>query len=226
MHEAEPYGHLLVNGKQVSEGQLAALTGIPAREAGPLLAQLEDAGVFTRTDEGVITSRCMVRDAVRSAEGARTGKLGGNPTLKGGVKGEDKGADNAPDNAEDNAEDNGGPSPRSQRPESRIQNQKDPDFLIYEDSPSAFLDEKPQGQSLAPPRRARRFGEASPWTPEQKRAAWQSRVCTWAQAELSIEAYANFLEGWANGERWAQLKAEEFSAAMNAARSRKAQERT
>jgi hypothetical protein len=50
---------------------------------------------------------------------------------------------------------------------------------------------------------------------------WTTRVCAWAQAQLSAEAYANFLMGWANGERWASRKATAFSAALNAAQVRK-----
>src|SRR5437868_11970261 len=68
MHEAEPYGYLLVNGKPVTEAQLAALTGVAAPELAELITELDAAGVFSRTAEGVITSRRMIRDAVRAEE--------------------------------------------------------------------------------------------------------------------------------------------------------------
>ncbi|MFA6134710.1 MAG: hypothetical protein WC869_11910 [Phycisphaerae bacterium] len=69
MHEAEPYGCLLVNGKPPSPAQLAAMLGGTARQVETLMAELEAAGVFSRDDEGVVYSRRMVRDQAASLEG-------------------------------------------------------------------------------------------------------------------------------------------------------------
>lgn len=81
MHEATPYGHLLVHGQTPNEGQLASLTGTPIAEFNDLVAELERMGVFSRTKEGVIYSRKLVRMAAKSAKARKIGKLGGNPTL-------------------------------------------------------------------------------------------------------------------------------------------------
>lgn len=81
MHEATPYGHLLVHGQTPNEGQLASLTGISAAELQQYLPELERMGVFSRTKEGVIYSRKLVRMEAKSAKARKKGKLGGNPTL-------------------------------------------------------------------------------------------------------------------------------------------------
>lgn len=82
-HAAEPYGHVLVNGKAVTPRQLAVLVGSNAKEIEGLLTELEEAGVFSRTEAGAIYSRRMVRDKAASDAGTAAGKQGGNPALKG-----------------------------------------------------------------------------------------------------------------------------------------------
>lgn len=104
MHEAVPRGSLLVNEKQVNEKQLAALCGVSSRDVTACLAQLEDAGVFSREENGTIYSRRMRRDEQKAQTDKANGKAGGNPTLKGGV--------NPPDKAQI-------PEARSQKPEER-----------------------------------------------------------------------------------------------------------
>lgn len=99
MHEAEPRGSLLINGRQPSARQIAILARCTPDEAVAALRELEDAGVFDRDDEGVIVSRKMKRDEEKSAKAKADGAKGGNPTLKNeaarandnpGVKGQDK----------------------------------------------------------------------------------------------------------------------------------------
>jgi hypothetical protein len=84
MHDAEPYGHLLVNGKAPTTKQLAAILGDSEKELKNLLVELESAGVFSKTEAGVITSRRMVRDEEKAREDANNGRRGGNPWVKGG----------------------------------------------------------------------------------------------------------------------------------------------
>lgn len=85
MHEAEPYGHLLVNGKRISPRQIGQIVGAATDQVTACLKELEEAGVFSRTEDGVPFSRRMVRDNEASIQGAINGKRGGNPALKGGV---------------------------------------------------------------------------------------------------------------------------------------------
>lgn len=85
MNRATPYGHLLINGRAPTDRKLAALVGASEKEVTAALRELEEEGVFSRTPEGVIVSRRMLKDKVASDRGKRTGTLGGNPTLTGGV---------------------------------------------------------------------------------------------------------------------------------------------
>jgi DNA-binding Lrp family transcriptional regulator len=81
MHQAEPYGHLVVNGQAIPSRTLARMVGASVREVDRWLGELEVAGVFDREGEAIV-SRRMVRDErVRKAR-ADGGKLGGNPALK------------------------------------------------------------------------------------------------------------------------------------------------
>lgn len=68
-HAAEPYGHVTINGKPATTKQLANIIGAQERDVIRLLVELEEAGVFSRTIEGMIFSRRMVRDAAKSEEG-------------------------------------------------------------------------------------------------------------------------------------------------------------
>lgn len=81
MHEASPYGHLLVAGQSPTDAQLAVLTGAPSEQIPELLGELEEAGVFSRTKEGVIYSRKMTDMAKKAAVARKNGKTGGNPSL-------------------------------------------------------------------------------------------------------------------------------------------------
>lgn len=79
MHEAEPYGHLLIDGKKPSLADIGALIGRPKAEVTKAFLELGGRGVFSQTDDGVVFSRRMVRDHERSEEGRRqVEKRGGN----------------------------------------------------------------------------------------------------------------------------------------------------
>jgi len=82
MHEAVPYGHLFVSGHSPTDAQLAVLAGAPPDQVPDLLGELESAGVFSRTKEGVIYSRKMTRTAKKAAIARKNGKNGGNPSLR------------------------------------------------------------------------------------------------------------------------------------------------
>lgn len=81
MHKGAPYGHLTINGKQPTTRQIAMMASATEREASKLLVELEAAGVFSRTEDGTIYNRRMVRDKAVSQKGREDGKRGGNPAL-------------------------------------------------------------------------------------------------------------------------------------------------
>lgn len=84
MHQADPYGHLKVNGKVILPPNLARIIGATLAETEGYLTELEEAGVFSRGGDGCIFSRRMIRDEQLRQVRAAGGKLGGNPRLKGG----------------------------------------------------------------------------------------------------------------------------------------------
>lgn len=89
-HECEPYGHLTVNGKAMSAAQIGRHTGLTERECQRLIAELDDAGVSSRTEDGTIYSRRMVRDEdlrQRRAEGGKAGSEHGAKGAEHGHKG-------------------------------------------------------------------------------------------------------------------------------------------
>jgi hypothetical protein len=88
MHEATPRGSLRINGRPVTDKQMAALAGVA--DVTRLLSEMEEAGVFSRSEDGTIYSRRMMRDEEKAAQDKANGKQGGNPTLKGGVNPQDK----------------------------------------------------------------------------------------------------------------------------------------
>jgi hypothetical protein len=108
MHEAEPRGNLLVNGRAVEARQLASLAGVGEAEASALLAELGAAGVFSRRRTGVVYSRRMERDEQKARKNKENGRMGGNPTLCG--QREKQQSVNRQDKAQK-------PEARSQRPE-------------------------------------------------------------------------------------------------------------
>lgn len=81
MHGAEPRGHLLVNGKTPTAEKLARLIGATPEEVQDALNELEAEGVFSRTEDGTIYSRRMVRDTETEKKNREYGKRGGNPAL-------------------------------------------------------------------------------------------------------------------------------------------------
>lgn len=101
MHEAVPYGHLLISGISPTDAQLAVLAGAPSDQIPALLGELEAAGVFSRTRSGAIYSRRMTRDLKKAEKNRKNGKLGGNPSLCNNEA--NLPWDNPPDNQPDKA---------------------------------------------------------------------------------------------------------------------------
>jgi hypothetical protein len=81
MHEAEPRGHLLINGKVPTPRELAAQIGVPAGQVRQCWKQVIARQVASETSDGVLYSRRMVRDEARRLRKQKDGRLGGNPQL-------------------------------------------------------------------------------------------------------------------------------------------------
>lgn len=113
MHRSERYGQLLVNGNAPTLEQLSVLAGASPSEVSALLAELDGAGVFSRTGSGVLYSRRMTRDAKKAKIARENGKSGGNPSLR------NKKGNSASVNPKDKAPDKGGD--KAQKPEARSQ---------------------------------------------------------------------------------------------------------
>ncbi|WP_454760599.1 hypothetical protein [Caulobacter segnis] len=71
MHEATPYGHLMVGDQPLAEFALARVVGASVEEIQAMLVELSAAGVLRRTRAGVIFSKRMTDDHKRSKEGER-----------------------------------------------------------------------------------------------------------------------------------------------------------
>lgn len=81
MHEAHPYGQLLINGHSPTDTQLGVLIGASPDQITALLGELASAGVFSRTSAGVIYSRKMSRMRKKALTARNNGRKGGNPSL-------------------------------------------------------------------------------------------------------------------------------------------------
>ena len=90
MHDGTPYGYLKVNHKVILPPNLSRMVGATLQEIEGWVAELEEAGVFDRDEDGAIFSRRMVRDETIRQARASGGKLGGNPALKVNQKVTDK----------------------------------------------------------------------------------------------------------------------------------------
>jgi len=110
MHEGEPYGHLTLNGRPMTVAQLANQCRISASQCVKLLRELEDAGVPSRTADGVIFSRRMVRDEAARNARAEGGKAGGEHGSKGAEHGS-KGGRPSPSKGAEHGSKGGRPSP-------------------------------------------------------------------------------------------------------------------
>lgn len=105
MSMAVPYGHLTVHGAPMADDQAARVCGLPLAEYAALLASIEAAGVSSRTPDGVLYCRRLVRDHAYYASQADAGRRGGNPLLV---------TPHTPPNGEEK------PETRSQKPEATV----------------------------------------------------------------------------------------------------------
>ena len=72
------YGYLELRGKALKPDQLGRLIGTDLGTLEPLIEELEDAGVFSRDEAGVIFSRRMVKDGALKQIRSNAGSKGGS----------------------------------------------------------------------------------------------------------------------------------------------------
>ncbi len=82
MHDGDPYGHLAVAGKEIPLDTLARVIGTNTKVLHRLLEEMESIGIFSRTKEGIIFSRRLVKENYLRKVRGEGGKKGGNPILK------------------------------------------------------------------------------------------------------------------------------------------------
>ncbi len=70
-HDSERYGYLSLNGAAMPPGHIARRCNTTLDQYTTLLAELDEAGVPSRTPEGIIFSRRMAKDAQTRALGAK-----------------------------------------------------------------------------------------------------------------------------------------------------------
>lgn len=158
MHQADPRGYLLLNAEAPTALRLAKMLGGTEREVSRLLAELENARVFSKTEQGVIYSRKMVRDEKESQEKARRGRMGGNPALKQKVAEQDMQKD-------DGLLKQGSltPETRSQKPETRSQKPEARAASVERDW-FDFLEEACMVAGMPPGKAANSTGLIAPWS--------------------------------------------------------------
>ncbi|MFT8946013.1 MAG: hypothetical protein ABF876_05460 [Acetobacter aceti] len=84
MARAETYGYLVHRGKAPGLERISCIVRKPPAEVGPLMRELEKAGVFDRDENGIIFSRRLVADRRAFLIAQENGRRGGNPDLVGG----------------------------------------------------------------------------------------------------------------------------------------------
>lgn len=100
MDDGEPRGHLTAGGVPIDATQLARIECAPVAKVRRWLKELEERKVFSRTDDGVIFSRRMVKDEklrrVRAAAGIESLKNPNVPRPKAKCAGNDGGVEGYP----------------------------------------------------------------------------------------------------------------------------------
>lgn len=139
MHEGEPYGHLTLNGKPMTVAQLANQCRISTQLCAKLLRELEDAGVPSKTDEGVLYSRRMVRDEAAREARAEVGRVNGVKGAEFGALGAEHGKKGGRPPKENGGEEPGQKPPHNPLPSSSSASTSSPSGM-----------ENPSGSSAEP----------------------------------------------------------------------------
>jgi hypothetical protein len=81
MSEATPRGYLILNGKPITNEQLARVVGSSKDDVSVLVKEIIESGAASVTDQGCLYSRRIIRDEQRRSEQIKNGQKGGNPDL-------------------------------------------------------------------------------------------------------------------------------------------------
>lgn len=81
MWDSELRGMLILNGKPMTEKQIASVTELDIRLVKQNLPIIKESQICSITEDGVIYCRSMTRRCALSVKRSETGKLGGNPNL-------------------------------------------------------------------------------------------------------------------------------------------------
>ena len=217
MHEANPYGHLVHNGRPISPERLAAMVSVPLETVVSCLQELEDEGVFSRKRNGLIFSNRMEKDEKKRRIARENGKLGGNPTLGKQIK------KPASVNQKTTDSDKGPTNP--QIPEARIQKLESKDSSLRSESseglfgaevidlPTAVKADQFEAGWTAYPKRGRdRSSKATAkklWAGESKLAGGEKALIAairrYSRSEDAAKEdgkYAPAFERWLKASRW------------------------
>jgi hypothetical protein len=83
MAGAEPYGHLAVNGRAMSDVEVSRVIGLDETTYKGILYRLLEKGIPSQAENGMIYSRRMIREHNLFLSGSKYGKKGGgNPALR------------------------------------------------------------------------------------------------------------------------------------------------
>jgi hypothetical protein len=131
MHEGTPTGHLTLNGKPATLKQMAANAYCTEKDAKRYLAELEEAGVFSRTEDGTIYCRRMVKDAAASDDGRQWAEKRWKGQKPNGTP---NGGGNGSPNGRANGHPNGNPNAKNLEAEAELEAEEDSkkDFKILE----------------------------------------------------------------------------------------------
>jgi hypothetical protein len=183
MHEAKPYGHLMLNGSPVEGGILARMAGISVDEASALMAELRQAGVLSVTSRGVVFSRRMTKDHARARKGRNAAKN------RWAQVSDDVEQSDAPNRSPNR-------SPITHIPEARKQNP--PISPKGDDGFEAFYEAYPRHEGRGQALKAYRLAMKKADPPELLRAAQKYR----ARRAGEDPKFTPLPASWLNGERW------------------------
>lgn len=83
MMSGVPYGHLAINNRAMTDSEVARVIGLDEKAYKDIFHSLLEKGIPSKTNDGIVYSRRLVRDHKRFTDGSKYGKKGGgNPALR------------------------------------------------------------------------------------------------------------------------------------------------